>query len=157
MVRGTFANVRLRNKITPEKEGGYTKLFPENEIMPIYEAAKKYKERKVPLIIFAGKEYGTGSSRDWAAKGTKLLGIKAVIVESFERIHRSNLVGMGVMPIQLDAGFHLKDLNLKGNEIVDINIDFEKIKKSKHKKIEINIFDETGRKKFSKSHWNVEN
>ena len=129
MVRGTFANVRLRNKITPEKEGGYTRLFPDNEIMPIYEAAKKYKERKVPLIIFAGKEYGTGSSRDWAAKGTKLLGIKAVIVESFERIHRSNLIGMGVMPIQLDAGFHLKDLNLKGNEIVDINIDFEKIKK----------------------------
>ena len=92
--------------------------------MTIYEASKKYKERKVPLIIFAGKEYGTGSSRDWAAKGTKLLGIKAVIVESFERIHRSNLVGMGVMPIQLDAGFQIKDLNLKGNETVDIRYRF---------------------------------
>ena len=131
MVRGTFANVRLRNRITPEKEGGYTKLFPENKIMTIYDAAEKYKERKTPLVIFAGKEYGTGSSRDWAAKGTKLLGISAVVVESFERIHRSNLVGMGILPIQLNCGLSVKDLNLKGNEIIDIDINLEEIKKKK--------------------------
>ena len=146
MVRGTFANVRLRNKITPEKEGGYTKLFPENKVMTIYDASVEYKKRKTPLVIFAGKEYGTGSSRDWAAKGTKLLGVKAVIVESFERIHRSNLIGMGVLPIQLKTGLKMESLKLKGNELVNINIDIEKIKKSDNKEIEINILDEITKK-----------
>ncbi len=146
MVRGTFANVRLRNKITPEKEGGYTKLFPENKVMTIYDASVEYKKRKTPLVIFAGKEYGTGSSRDWAAKGTKLLGVKAVIVESFERIHRSNLIGMGVLPIQLKNGLKMESLKLKGNEVVNINIDIEKIKKSDNKEIEINILDEITKK-----------
>ena len=130
MVRGTFANVRLRNKITPEKEGGYTKLFPDSKVMTIYEAAEEYKKRNTPLVIFAGKEYGTGSSRDWAAKGTKLLGVRAVIVESFERIHRSNLIGMGILPIQLNSGYKNKRLKLKGNEIVNINLDVDKIKKA---------------------------
>ena len=141
MVRGTFANVRLRNKITPQKEGGYTKLFPENEIMTIYEAAEEYKKRKTPLVIFAGKEYGTGSSRDWAAKGTKLLGVRAVIVESFERIHRSNLIGMGVLPIQLESGLKVEGLKLKGDEIVDIDMDLDKIKKDGNKKVDIKISD----------------
>ena len=146
MVRGTFANVRLRNKITPEREGGYTKLFPENKVMTIYDAAEQYKKRKTPLVIFAGKEYGTGSSRDWAAKGTKLLGVRAVIVESFERIHRSNLIGMGVLPIQLSPDINLNDLHLQGNEIVDIKIDLENIKKRNTKKVEINIFDDISNK-----------
>ena len=141
MVRGTFANVRLRNGLTPDKEGGYTKLFPDSKVMTIYEAAEEYKKRNTPLVIFAGKEYGTGSSRDWAAKGTKLLGVKAVIVESFERIHRSNLIGMGVLPIQLSSELSIKDLKLRGNEIVDIIIDVNKIKKSNNKEVEIKISD----------------
>ena len=141
MVRGTFANVRLRNGLTPDKEGGYTKLFPDSKVMTIYEAAEEYKKRNTPLVIFAGKEYGTGSSRDWAAKGTKLLGVKAVIVESFERIHRSNLIGMGVLPIQLSSELSIKDLKLSGNEIVDIIIDVNKIKKSNNKEVEIKISD----------------
>ncbi len=141
MVRGTFANVRLRNEITPDKEGGYTKLFPDSKVMTIYEAAEEYKKRNIPLVIFAGKEYGTGSSRDWAAKGTKLLGVRAVIVESFERIHRSNLIGMGVLPIQLSSELSIKDLNLKGDEIVDITIDENKIKNSNNKEVEIKISD----------------
>ena len=141
MVRGTFANVRLRNGLTPDKEGGYTKLFPDSKVMTIYEAAEEYKKRNTPLVIFAGKEYGTGSSRDWAAKGTKLLGVKAVIVESFERIHRSNLIGMGVLPIQLSSELSIKDLKLSGNEIVDIIIDVNKIKKRNNKEVEIKISD----------------
>ena len=100
MVRGTFANVRLRNKLAPGTEGGVTRLLPEGEQMSIFDASVKYAERGVPLIILAGKEYGSGSSRDWAAKGPKLLGVRAVIAESFERIHRSNLVGMGILPLQ---------------------------------------------------------
>jgi aconitate hydratase len=100
MMRGTFANIRIRNEMVPGVEGGMTKLMPDGTVMPIYDAAMEYKKRGVPLVIFGGKEYGTGSSRDWAAKGTLLLGVKAVIVESFERIHRSNLVGMGVIPLQ---------------------------------------------------------
>ena len=110
MIRGTFANIRLRNKITPEKEGGFTKLFPEDKLVSIYEASQEYKKKQTPLVVFAGKEYGTGSSRDWAAKGTKLLGVNAVIVESFERIHRSNLIGMGVLPIQLKDGITIENL-----------------------------------------------
>ena len=105
MMRGTFANIRIRNEMLPSVEGGMTKHHPSGEQMPIYDAAMRYKEEGVPLVVFGGKEYGTGSSRDWAAKGTMLLGIKAVIVESFERIHRSNLVGMGVLPLTFKEGW----------------------------------------------------
>ncbi|MEH0195177.1 aconitate hydratase AcnA [Caulobacter sp. CCNWLY153] len=119
MMRGTFANIRIRNKITPEIEGGVTKHFPSGEVMPIYDAAMKYQAEGRPAVVFAGKEYGTGSSRDWAAKGTKLLGVRAVITESFERIHRSNLVGMGVLPLQfIQDGW--QKLELTGEELVSI-------------------------------------
>ena len=101
MKRGTFGNIRIRNEIAPETEGGFTKIYPEGKVASVYEAAMEYKKRGNDLVVVAGKEYGTGSSRDWAAKGTKLLGIKAVIAESFERIHRSNLVGMGVLHFNL--------------------------------------------------------
>ena len=119
MMRGTFANIRIRNKITPEIEGGVTKHFPSAEVMSIYDAAMRYQQEGRNLVIFAGKEYGTGSSRDWAAKGTKLLGVRAVIAESFERIHRSNLVGMGVLPLQFKVDGWQK-LGLTGEEIVTI-------------------------------------
>ncbi len=119
MMRGTFANIRIRNKITPEIEGGVTKHFPSGEVMAIYDAAERYKAEGRPLVVFAGKEYGTGSSRDWAAKGTALLGVRAVITESFERIHRSNLVGMGVLPLQFKEEGWSK-LGLVGDEIVSI-------------------------------------
>jgi len=119
MMRGTFANIRIRNRITPEIEGGVTKHFPSGEVMSIYDAALRYKAEGRGMVVFAGKEYGTGSSRDWAAKGAKLLGVRAVIAESFERIHRSNLVGMGVLPLQFIAeGW--KRLGLTGDEIVTI-------------------------------------
>ncbi len=119
MMRGTFANIRIRNRVTPEIEGGVTKHFPSGDEMSIYDAAMRYQAEGRPLVVFAGKEYGTGSSRDWAAKGTKLLGVRAVVAESFERIHRSNLVGMGVLPLQfLQEGWH--KLNLTGEEIVTI-------------------------------------
>ncbi|MBA3812002.1 MAG: aconitate hydratase AcnA [Caulobacteraceae bacterium] len=119
MMRGTFANIRIRNRITPEIEGGVTRHFPSGEVMPIYDAAMRYKAEGRGTVVFAGKEYGTGSSRDWAAKGAKLLGVRAVIAESFERIHRSNLVGMGVLPLQFVAdGWHR--LGLTGDEIVTI-------------------------------------
>ena len=120
MVRGTFANVRLRNKLAPGTEGGVTRLLPEGEAMSIFDASVKYAERKTPLIILAGKEYGSGSSRDWAAKGPKLLGVRAVIAESFERIHRSNLVGMGILPLQFEAGENAESLGLIGEEVYDI-------------------------------------
>src|SRR5206468_11612948 len=120
MVRGTFANIRIRNEMVPGVEGGMTKLMPEGTVMPIYDAAMEYKKRGVPLVIFGGKEYGTGSSRDWAAKGTLLLGVKAVIVESFERIHRSNLVGMGVLPLQFKDGTSAQTLKLDGYESYDV-------------------------------------
>ncbi len=119
MMRGTFANIRIRNKMTPDIEGGVTRHFPSGQVMPIYDAAMRYEAEGRPSVIFAGKEYGTGSSRDWAAKGTKLLGVRAVIAESFERIHRSNLVGMGVLPLQfVTEGW--QRLNLTGEEIVSI-------------------------------------
>ncbi|KXJ49247.1 MAG: aconitate hydratase, partial [Alcanivorax sp. Nap_24] len=120
MMRGTFANIRIRNEMTPEIEGGYTKHFPGGEEMPIYGAAMRYKKDNVPTVVVAGKEYGTGSSRDWAAKGTRLLGVRAVIAESYERIHRSNLIGMGVLPLQFPEGTTRKTLNLDGTEEVDI-------------------------------------
>jgi aconitate hydratase len=119
MVRGTFANVRLRNKLAPGTEGGVTRLLPEGEPLSIFDASVVYAERGVPLIILAGKEYGSGSSRDWAAKGPKLLGVRAVIAESFERIHRSNLVGMGILPLQFEAGQSADSLGLSGEEVYD--------------------------------------
>jgi aconitate hydratase len=119
MVRGTFANVRLRNKLAPGTEGGVTRLLPEGEGMSIFDASVKYAERGVPLVILAGKEYGSGSSRDWAAKGPKLLGVRAVIAESYERIHRSNLVGMGILPLQFEAGQNAESLGLTGEETYD--------------------------------------
>ncbi len=119
MVRGTFANVRLRNKLAPGTEGGVTRLLPEGEPMSIFDASVEYADRGVPLVILAGKEYGSGSSRDWAAKGPKLLGVRAVIAESFERIHRSNLVGMGILPLQFEAGQNVESLGLTGEEVYD--------------------------------------
>ena len=120
MMRGTFANIRIRNEIAPGTEGGVTKHLPDGEVMPIYDAAMKYQTEGVPLIVVGGREYGTGSSRDWAAKGVKLLGVKAVVVESFERIHRSNLVGMGVLPLQFQEGTTRQTLKLDGSETFDI-------------------------------------
>jgi len=120
MVRGAFGNIRIRNEMAPGTEGGFTKLYPEGKVITIYEAAMEYKKRGNDLVVIAGKEYGAGSSRDWAAKGTKLLGVKAVIVESFERIHRSNLIGMGILPLQFKDGFNRKKLNLKGPELITI-------------------------------------
>jgi aconitate hydratase len=116
MMRGTFANIRLRNQLAPGTEGGVTRHLPDGEEMSIYDAAMKYAQEGVPLVVLGGKEYGSGSSRDWAAKGTKLLGVRAVIVESFERIHRSNLVGMGVLPLQFPAGESAESLGLSGEE-----------------------------------------
>ncbi|MEQ8404938.1 MAG: aconitate hydratase AcnA [Oceanicaulis sp.] len=118
MMRGTFANIRIKNQMVPGVEGGVTKLQPSGEEMPIYDAAMKYQETDTPLVVFGGKEYGTGSSRDWAAKGTRLLGVKAVICESFERIHRSNLIGMGVLPLQFKDGESWEKLGLTGKETV---------------------------------------
>ena len=120
MMRGTFANIRIKNEIAPGTEGGFTKLYPEDKVMPIYDAVVEYKKRGVDLVVIGGKEYGTGSSRDWAAKGTKLLGIKAVIAESFERIHRSNLIGMGILPLQFIDGVDRKKLNLIGSELISV-------------------------------------
>ncbi|MGE3936387.1 MAG: aconitate hydratase, partial [Rhodospirillaceae bacterium] len=120
MMRGTFANIRIRNEMVPGVEGGVTKHLPSGEQMSVYDAAMKYQAEGVPLIIVAGKEYGTGSSRDWAAKGTRLLGVKAVIAETYERIHRSNLVGMGVLPLQFQDGTSRKTLKLDGSETFDI-------------------------------------
>ena len=121
MMRGTFANIRIQNEMVPERTGGYTHFMPSGELLTIYDAAMAYANNKTPLIVVAGKEYGTGSSRDWAAKGTRLLGVKAVIAESFERIHRSNLVGMGVLPLEFPQGVTRKSLGLKGDEIISLH------------------------------------
>ena len=123
MMRGTFANIRIRNEMTPEIEGGVTRYVPTGETLPIYDASMLYQQLHHDLVIIAGKEYGTGSSRDWAAKGTNLLGVKAVITESFERIHRSNLIGMGVLPLQFQEGTTRKTLKLNGSERVSIAVD----------------------------------
>jgi len=120
MLRGTFANVRIKNTMIAPVEGGYTKHQPDGAELSIYDAAMQYGIEKTPLMIFAGKEYGTGSSRDWAAKGTALMGVKAVVVESFERIHRSNLVGMGVLPLQFKDGDSAAKLGLDGTETFDL-------------------------------------
>ena len=122
MTRGTFANVRVRNRLAPDTEGGWTTDFTDGEIKTIYEASLSYRERGVPLIVIAGKDYGMGSSRDWAAKGTLLLGVRAVIAESYERIHRSNLIGMGVLPLMFVDGETADTLGLDGTEIYGIEV-----------------------------------
>jgi aconitate hydratase len=120
MMRGTFANIRIRNEMAPGTEGGFTKLYPEEKVMPIYDAVVEYKKRGTDLVVIGGKEYGTGSSRDWAAKGTKLLGVKAVLAESFERIHRSNLIGMGILPLQFINNVNRQNLKLIGSELITV-------------------------------------
>jgi aconitate hydratase len=120
MIRGTFANVRLRNRLAPGTEGGVTLHLPDGEQTTIYDASVRYAAEGTPLVVLAGKEYGTGSSRDWAAKGTMLLGVRAVIAESFERIHRSNLVGMGVLPLEFAGGSSVASLGLTGREVFSI-------------------------------------
>jgi aconitate hydratase len=119
-MRGTFGNVRISNALVPDKEGNWTLHFPTGEVISIYDAAMRYQEAGTPLVILTGKEYGTGSSRDWAAKGPALLGVKAVIAESYERIHRSNLVGMGVLPLQFRTGQNAESLGLTGQEELQI-------------------------------------
>jgi aconitate hydratase len=121
MMRGTFANIRLRNQLADGKEGGWTKHMPSGEIMSIFDAAERYISAGTPLLVIGGKEYGSGSSRDWAAKGTKLLGVSAVLVESYERIHRSNLIGMGVLPLQFMDGENAESLGLDGTETYSIS------------------------------------
>jgi aconitate hydratase len=121
MMRGTFANIRIRNHMAPGTEGGVTKLQPSGQEMSIYDAAMEYAKQDTALVVFAGKEYGTGSSRDWAAKGTRLLGVRAVVAESFERIHRSNLVGMGILPLQFTGNESWETLKLDGSETVTID------------------------------------
>jgi len=131
MIRGTFANVRIKNKLA-QREGGYTKYLPTGEEMTVYDASMKYKQTQTPLIVLAGKEYGSGSSRNWASKGAFLLGIKAILAESYERIHRSNLVGMGVLPLQYLKGDNAEKLGLTGNEsfsITGIAQDIKPLKK----------------------------
>jgi len=125
MMRGTFANIRIKNEMAPGTEGGFTKIYPEDKVLPVYDAVVEYKKRGTDLVVIGGKEYGTGSSRDWAAKGTKLLGVKAVIAESFERIHRSNLIGMGILPLQFTNNVNRKNLNLIGSELISV-LDVEK-------------------------------
>ena len=120
MERGTFANIRLRNQLLDGVEGGFTRFLPTGEQMTVFEAAARYKEAGTPLVVLAGQQYGTGSSRDWAAKGTRLLGVSAVIAESYERIHRSNLVGFGVLPLQFKPGETRSSLGLSGEEVFDL-------------------------------------
>ena len=120
MIRGTFANIRLRNQLVPGVEGGFTRHLPDGEQQSIFDAATAYADDGVPLIVLAGSDYGSGSSRDWAAKGTLLLGVKAVLATSFERIHRSNLIGMGVLPLQFEPGESARQLGLSGEEIYSI-------------------------------------
>ncbi len=142
MMRGTFANVRIKNEMVPGIEGGITRSVPDGEPIPIYDAAMRYKKNNTPLIVFAGKEYGTGSSRDWAAKGTRLLGVKAVIAESFERIHRSNLVGMGVLPLQFQGLDNRKTLKLDGSETISIT-GIESLEPGKHLTLRVTRSDGT--------------
>jgi len=137
MMRGTFANIRIKNEMAPGTEGGFTKLYPEEKVMPVYSAVEEYKKRGIDLVVIGGKEYGTGSSRDWAAKGTKLLGVKVVIAESFERIHRSNLIGMGVLPLQFTEGNNRTNLNLIGSELITVLNIQEGVNPSDHVQVEI--------------------
>ena len=137
MMRGTFANIRIKNEMAPGTEGGFTKLYPEEKVMPVYSAVEEYKKRGTDLAVIGGKEYGTGSSRDWAAKGTKLLGVKVVIAESFERIHRSNLIGMGVLPLQFTEGNNRTKLDLIGSELITVLDIQEGVSPSDHVQVEI--------------------
>ena len=137
MMRGTFANIRIKNEIAPGTEGGFTKLYPEGKVMSVYSAVEEYKKRGTDLVVIGGKEYGTGSSRDWAAKGTKLLGVKVVIAESFERIHRSNLIGMGVLPLQFTEGNNRTNLDLIGSELITVLDIQEGVNPSDHVQVEI--------------------
>ena len=121
MMRGTFANIRIRNEMVPGVEGGMTRHLPGTEVVVIYDAAVRYQQEGTPLAVIAGKEYGSGSSRDWAAKGPRLLGVRVVIAESFERIHRSNLIGMGILPLEFPQGVSRKTLGLTGEEQIDIS------------------------------------
>jgi aconitate hydratase len=141
MVRGTFANVRLRNHLAPGTEGGWTCYLPGGEQMTIYDASMKYQQAGVPLLVIAGKEYGSGSSRDWAAKGTFLLGVKAVIAESFERIHRSNLVNMGVLPLEFAAGENASSLKLAGTEAFTLIADAEGLRPRGHVRVVVRTDD----------------
>jgi len=142
MMRGTFANIRIKNQMVPGTEGGVTVHHPSGEEMPIYDAAMQYQKDNVELVVIGGKEYGTGSSRDWAAKGTTLLGVRAVITESFERIHRSNLIGMGVLPLQFPKGVDRTTLGLDGSETVSI----EGLAKLKPRaKLAVKITDKSGK------------
>ena len=145
MMRGSFGNIRIKNEMAPGTEGGFTKIYPEGKDSTVFEAVMEYKKRGTPLVVVGGKEYGSGSSRDWAAKGTQLLGIKAVIVESFERIHRSNLVGMGVLPLEFKDGMNRKNLKLDGSELITV-IDVEKgLKPLQDVKVEIKYADGTSK------------
>ncbi|HCU25372.1 MAG TPA: aconitate hydratase, partial [Deltaproteobacteria bacterium] len=146
MMRGTFANIRLKNLMLPGTEGGVTLHLPDGATMSIYDAAMKYQAEKIPLVLFAGKEYGSGSSRDWAAKGPCLLGVKAVIAESFERIHRSNLVGMGVLPLQFEAGETWQSLALTGREQVTVEGIAQGLKP--FQKLQVRVQGDSGEKKF---------
>jgi len=137
MMRGTFANIRIKNEMAPGTEGGFTKLYPEEKVMSIYGAVEEYKKRGTDLVVIGGKEYGTGSSRDWAAKGTKLLGVKVVIAESYERIHRSNLIGMGVLPLQFTEGNNRTNLGLIGSELITVLEIQEGVNPSDHIQVEI--------------------
>ena len=137
MMRGTFANIRIKNEMAPGTEGGFTKIYPEEKVMSVYNAVEEYKKRGTDLVVIGGKEYGTGSSRDWAAKGTKLLGVKVVIAESFERIHRSNLIGMGVLPLQFIEGKNRTNLKLIGSELITVIDIKEGVKPSDHVQVEI--------------------
>jgi aconitate hydratase len=139
MMRGTFANVRLKNQLAPGTEGSHTTHFPSGESMSVFDAAQKYIADGIPSIVIAGKEYGTGSSRDWAAKGPALLGVRAVLAESYERIHRSNLIGMGILPLQFKPGDNAERLNLKGDEQFSI----PKIKAG-DKSVTVSVFNNSG-------------
>jgi aconitate hydratase len=148
MVRGTFANIRLRNLMAPGTEGGLTRFVPSGEQMFIYDASVRYQKEKTPLLVIAGKEYGTGSSRDWAAKGTLLLGVSAVIAESFERIHRSNLVGMGVLPLQFMEGQNAESLGLTGTELFSIENVPAAVESCGKSKVRVTAEHEGTKKKF---------
>jgi aconitate hydratase len=135
MLRGTFANIRLHNLLVPDREGAWTLYLPGEEVLSVFEASTRYQQEGIPLVLLAGKEYGTGSSRDWAAKGTHLLGVRAVLAESFERIHRSNLVGMGVLPLQFRSGQNAEGLGLTGKEHFSISGVAEDLKPGKELKV----------------------
>ena len=146
MMRGTFGNIRIKNEMASGTEGGFTKLYPEGKVMSVFDAVLEYKKRGIDLVVIAGKEYGTGSSRDWAAKGTKLLGIKAVIAESFERIHRSNLIGMGILPLQFTNNMNRLNLKLDGSELISV-LNIEKgFKPGSELEVEIKYTDATIKK-----------